>query len=65
MAKFEKYEVKTTSKLNVRQKGSLNAKIVNVLAKDEKVEIIGLSSNGKFGKIGTGQFICLNWTERV
>ena len=63
--KFEKYDVKTTVLLNIREKGSMDAKIVGTMPKGTTVTIEGHSADGTFGRVATKKFIKLEFCERV
>lgn len=63
--KFEKYNVKTTARLNVRAKGSLEAEVVDIIPNGTEVEIIGHSADGSFGRIAPNKYIKLEFCERV
>lgn len=65
VAKFQKYTVKTTSLLNIREKGSMQSEIVGTIPKGTQVEIVGHSSDKLFGGIAPKKFINLEFTERI
>lgn len=65
MAKFQKYAVKTTALLNIREKGSMDSEIVGTIPRGTQVEILGHSTDKLFGRIAPKKYIKLEFTERI
>lgn len=63
MAKFERYEAKTTARLNVRNKPNLDGDVIKILDNGEHIKVLG--KNGEFVRIGTKQYVMLKFTERI
>ena len=63
MAKFQQYEAKTITRLNVRNKPNKDGEVVRVLEVGEKIKV--LSKNGDFGRIGTKEYVMLEFIERI
>lgn len=64
---FKPYEIVVTAKsgINVRAKGSIDAKKVGALVTGTKQVILAENTDKTWGKIGQNRWICLEYTRRV